>query len=155
MKRKSIKQQKKSRISRKKRLYYGGSKKYMINIHLNLSYVDEERDEDIRLDPTSLSKAYRIEMETHLKNIIPSNDDFKLSGKFHTNYKFLYNNTEEHYINFQIEITYNGDDLTIEMVRDLYSDIFEGDYPFTVEDDDDNEKTYFINTSFDVNTDIN
>ena len=155
MKRKSIKQQKKSRISRKKRLYYGGSKKYMINIHLNLSYVDEERDEDIILDPTSLAKESRIEMETHLKNIIPSNDDFKLSGKFNTNYKFLYNNTEEHYINFQIEIIYNGDDLTIEMVRDLYGDIFDGDYPFTVEGDDDNEKTYFINTSFDVNTDIN
>jgi hypothetical protein len=41
------------------------------------------------------------------------------------------------------------------MVRDLYSDIFDGDYPFTVEDDDDTEKTYFINTNFDVNTDIN
>jgi hypothetical protein len=150
MVKRSIRNRKKGRNSRKNRFLYGGSKKIRITINLNLSYVDEELDQDKLLDPTSLSEEYRIEMENHLKDIIPSNSDFKLSGKFNNSYTFIYNNTEEYYINFQIVLNYDGDDLTIENVKDTYRDIFEGDYPFTSED----EMTYFINTNFDVDNDI-
>ena len=146
----SMRNRKKGRHSRKNRLLYGGSKKYRITINLNLSYVDEELDEDKVLDPTGLSEEYRTMLESHLTDIIPSNSDFKLSGKFHNKYTFIYNNTEEHFISFQIEINYDRDDLTIENVRDTYRDIFEGDYPFTAED----EMPYFIKTNFDVDTDI-
>jgi hypothetical protein len=137
----------KGRHSRKNKIYYGGSKRYIVTIHLNLSYVDEKSDQDVRLYPTQLSHEYRELLETHLKDLVPT--EFNVEGKLTYKYKFIYNNKDPYFITFIIEITYAGDDIYDE-VQEQFSNMFEGEYPFTSQDD----KTYFINTNFDVDTDI-
>ena len=151
MNRKSIKQIKKGMRSRKNKMHYGGAKPYIVTIDLNLSFVDEELDQAVRLDPTILSDEYLERLESHLKDLVPTNSDFDVKGNF-TNVKhtFRYNNTNEFYITFIIEMMYDGRDLTMDKFREPFGNMFEGDFPFTSED----ENTYFITTNFDVNRDI-
>ena len=151
MTKKSITQIKKNRRSRKNKIHYGGAKPYIVTIELNLSFVDEQLDQDVRLDPTMLSDEYQELLENHLTDLVPTNSDFDVECKFtNVKYTFMYNNTNKYYITFIIEMMYEGDDLTIDKFREPFGNMFEGDFPFTSED----ENTYFITTNFDVNRDI-
>ena len=148
MLRKSVRKKKQIRISRKKRFFYGGAKKYTIHLKLNLENSDLEKI----LDPTLLSPEYRILMETHLTDLIPSNSDLDLNGSLHNTYLFTYNNKEKYYITFTIIINYNSDtdDFTDEKIQEFIGLMTEMDAPFTSED----EITYFITYDFNLKRDV-
>jgi hypothetical protein len=148
MLRKSLRNKKQKRISRKKKFLYGGAKKYTIHLKLNLENSDVEKI----LDPTLLSPEYQDLLETHLTDLIPSNSDLDLVGSFDNTYLFTYNNREKYYITFTIIIKYNSDtdDFTDEKILEFIGLMTEMDAPFTSED----EITYFITYDFDLKRDV-
>ena len=139
---------KKGRYSRKNRLLYGGAQKYIITLNLNLENSDLEQI----LDPTTLSPEYLDLLETHLKDLIPSNTDLDLNGTFHNTYILNYNNKNKYFITFQIIANYTSDtdEFTLDKITDFIGLMTEMDAPFTSEDD----ITYFITYDFDIKRDV-
>ena len=136
------------RVSRKNRLLYGGTPKYIITLNLNLENQDEEK----KLDPLELSPEYLNLLLTHLTDLIPTSDDLDLNGTFKNQYIFSYNNKKDYMITVKMIINYTSDDddFTEEKIQDLISLMTEMDAPFTSEDD----VPYFITYDFDFKRDV-
>jgi hypothetical protein len=148
MVKKSMRNNKIGRVSRKNRLLYGGAQKYTITLHLNLENSDEEK----KLDPLALSPEYLDLLITHLTDLIPTSDDLDLNGTFQNQYIFKYNNKSDFMITLKMIINYisDDDDFTEEKIEDLIALMTEMDAPFTSEDD----VPYFITYDFDMKRDV-
>ena len=144
----SLRNKKRGRHSRKNQLLYGGAQKYAITLHLNLENSDLEKI----LDPTTLSPEYLELLETHLKDLIPSNTDLDLKGTFRNRYIFNYNNKNKYFITFKIIVNYcsQNDEFTLDKIKDFIGLMTEMDASFTSEDD----ITYFITSDFDIKRDV-
>jgi hypothetical protein len=148
MVRKSIKNNKNGRVSRKNRLLYGGNQKFTITLNLNLENSDEEK----KLDPLTLSPEYLDLLIKHLTDLIPTSDDLDLNGKFQNRYVLRYNNNSDYMISLEMMINYisEDNDFTEEKIEEFIALMTEMDAPFTSEDD----VTYYITYDFDMERDV-
>jgi hypothetical protein len=145
---KSLRNYKIGRVSRKNRLLYGGTTKYIITLNLNLENQHEEK----KLDPLTLSPEYLDLLITHLTDLIPTSHDLDLNGTFQNQYILSYNNKGDYMIKLKMIINYTSDDddFTEEKIQDLIALMTEMDAPFTSEDD----ITYFLTYDFDFKRDV-